>query len=576
MPQYRNMTPAEIAAVEALGSSAEAWPQVRVSDDFTPSQLVQSHLEGAVEIGPGARIVRSCIRNYRIGEGALVEGVTALECRRRSTFGNGVGVATMNECGGRTVKIFDGLTAQTAYLMAVYRHRPKTMAALEAMVDAYAETNASEMGSVGAKSRIVGAKFIREVRIGDNAVVDGSSILENGTVGDGAHIGVDVKAYDFIAAQGAHIDNGSIVERCFVGESCRLDKAFTAAESLFFANSHCENGEAASIFAGPYTVSHHKSSLLIAGMFSIVNAGSGSNQSNHLFKSGAVHQAVHLRGCKFASGAYIMSPALEGAFTMIMGHHSFHHDTSAFPYSYLIEKEGRTVLMPGANLTSYGAVRDIEKWPARDRRTYKRDVINFEEYNPYITEAMLKAVDTLHTLADEDPDAPSYVYRKAVIRAAALKRGIGLYNKFVVAALGAMLDRGESTERYDGSGRWLDIAGQYITKRAVEAILDAIDCGELTTPGEVDNRFRVFFVHYDDYAHSWAEQIYASLLGRTPTVADIGDAIAAGRNAHAAMRRTTDADRDRDCSLDMAVSYGLDSDDEAEMRDDYYSVRGLK
>ncbi|WP_298030989.1 DUF4954 family protein [uncultured Alistipes sp.] len=576
MPQYRNMTPAETAAVEALGSSAEAWLQVRVSDDFTPSQLVQSHLEGTVEIGSGARIVRSRIRNYRIGEGALVEGVTALECRRRSTFGNGVGVATMNECGGRTVKIFDGLTAQTAYLMAVYRHRPKTMAALEAMVDAYAEANASEMGSVGAKSRIVGAKFIREVRIGDNAVVDGASLLENGTVGDGAHIGVDVKAYDFIAAQGAHIDNGSIVERCFVGESCRLDKAFTAAESLFFANSHCENGEAASIFAGPYTVSHHKSSLLIAGMFSFFNAGSGSNQSNHLFKSGAVHQAVHLRGCKFASGAYIMSPALEGAFTMIMGHHSFHHDTSVFPYSYLIEKEGRTVLMPGANLTSYGAVRDIEKWPARDRRTHKRDVINFEEYNPYITEAMLKAVDTLHTLAGEDPDAPSYVYRKAVIRAAALKRGIGLYNKFIVAALGAMLDRGESTERYDGSGRWLDIAGQYITKRAVEAILDAVDCGELTTPGEVDNRFRVFFVHYDDYAHSWAEQIYASLLGRTPTVADIGDAIAAGRNAHAAMRRTTDADRDRDCSLDMAVSYGLDSDDEAEMRDDYYSVRGLK
>jgi len=121
-----------------------------------------------------------------------------------------------------------------------------------------------------------------------------------------------------------------------VGESCRLDKGFTAAESLFFANCHCENGEAASIFAGPYTVSHHKSSLLIAGMFSFFNAGSGSNQSNHLFKSGAVHQAVHLRGCKFASGAYIMSPAIEGAFTMVKGNHADHHDTAIFPYSYLM------------------------------------------------------------------------------------------------------------------------------------------------------------------------------------------------------------------------------------------------
>ena len=576
MTPFRKLTSAETAALEALGNSAEDWSKVLVSEDFKPFQLLQSHLEGDVEIAAEARIVRSRVANYRIGTGSLVEGVTALECRRRSAFGNGVGVATMNECGGRTVKIFDRLSAQVAYIMAVYRHRPQTIAALEKMVDAYAEERSSEIGEVGSDCRIVGARFIREVRIGNGVEIDGASILENATLCDGARVGVDVKAYDLIAAEGSVIDNGSIVERCFVGESCRLDKGFTAAESLFFANSHCENGEAASIFAGPYTVSHHKSSLLIAGMFSFFNAGSGSNQSNHLFKSGAVHQSVHLRGCKFASGAYIMSPALEGAFTMIMGHHSYHHDTSAFPYSYLIEKEGRTTLMPGANLTSYGAVRDIEKWPARDRRERKRDVINFEEYNPYITEAMLRAVDTLHTLAEEDPDAPSYVYRKAVIRAAALKRGIGLYNKFVVAALGAMLDRGESAARYDGSGRWLDVAGQYVTKREVEAILDAVDRGELTTPEEVDNRFRVFFVHYDDYAHSWAEGIYASLLGRVPTAAEIGDAIEAGRNAREAMRRTTDADRERDCSLDMAVSYGLDSDDEREVRDDYYSVRGLK
>ena len=163
MPQFRNMTPAEIAAVESLGSSAEAWSQVSVADDFTPFQLLQSHLEGKVVVGSGARIIRSRVCNYHIGEGALVEGVTALECRRRSTFGNGVGVATMNECGGRTVKIYDRLPAQAAYLMAVYRHRPQTMAALEKMVDDYAEARASQTGSVGKGSRIVGARFIREV-----------------------------------------------------------------------------------------------------------------------------------------------------------------------------------------------------------------------------------------------------------------------------------------------------------------------------------------------------------------------------------------------------------------------------
>ena len=61
-----------------------------------------------------------------------------------------------------------------------------------------------------------------------------------------------------------------------------------------------------------------------------------------------------------------------------------------------------------------------------------------------------------------------------------------------------------------------------------------------------------------------------------PTAEEIREAIEAGRNAHAAMRRTTDADRDRDCSLALAVSYGADSEDETEIRADYRAVRGLE
>ena len=576
MATFRTLTAEEISSLEKLGNTAEEWSRIRVSEDFQPSQLLQCRLDGEVEIASGVRMMRSRVCNYRIGEGSVIEGVTSLECRHRSSFGNGVGVATMNECGGRTVKIFDTMSAQVAYVMAVYRHRPQTIAALEHMIDAYTESRSSELGEVGRDCRIAGARFIREVRMGDRVQIDGASALENATLCNDVTIGVDVKAYDLIAAEGALIGNGTIVERCFVGESCILDKGFTAAESLFFANSHCENGEAASIFAGPYTVSHHKSSLLIAGMFSFFNAGSGSNQSNHLFKSGAVHQSVHLRGCKFASSAYIMSPALEGAFTMIMGHHSYHHDTSAFPYSYLIEKEGRSHLMPGANLTSYGAVRDVEKWPARDRRKVRRDVIDFEEYNPYVMGAMLDAVNILHTLQEQDPDVEVYTYNKTLIRAASLQRGLKLYNKAIVAALGAMLDRGESNPRYDGSGRWIDAAGQYMTRRAMEQILDEVDDGRLTDLAAIDNRFRVFDVHYDDYAHSWAVSVYAAMLGHMPDINELNEAIQAGRNAHAAMRRTTDADRDRDCSLDMAVSYGLDCDNEEDRRRDYYAVRGLK
>ena len=353
MTEYRKPTPAEIEALTAAGNSAENWDAIEVAQNFTPAQLSGCRLEGRVQIGRGARLRRCTIRNYRIGEEALIEGVTALECRRESSFGNGVRVAAINENGGRTVRIYDRLTAQTAYILAVYRYRPEAVEAIERMIERYAAERRDTLGTVGPHARITGARFIREVNIGEGATIDGASLLENGTVCAGAYVGIDVQARDFIAAEGARIDGGTLLERCFAGECCTLDKHFTAVDSLFFANSHCENGEAVSIFAGPYTVSHHKSSLLIAGMFSFFNAGSGANQSNHLFKSGAVHQSVHLRGCKFGSGTYIMAPAIEGPFTLVLGRHTQHHDTSAFPFSYLVEQDGRSALMPGANLTSY-------------------------------------------------------------------------------------------------------------------------------------------------------------------------------------------------------------------------------
>lgn len=562
----------------ATGTTADDWNEILVAEDFSPSQVACCRFEGRVEIGSRARVVDSTLSRYRIASDAVVESVGRMECRRRSSFGNAVRVAAINENGGRAVAMFDTMSAQTAYIAAVYRHRPDAVQAIERLVDRYAESRADDMGSVGEGARISNVKFIREVRIGRGAAIEGASSLECGTVAAGAYVGVDVKASEFIFDEHSHVGGGAVVERCFVGEACTLDKGFTAVDSLFFAGSHCENGEAASIFAGPYTVSHHKSSLLIAGMFSFFNAGSGSNQSNHLFKSGAVHQSVHLRGCKFASSAYIMSPALEGAFTMILGHHSFHHDTSDFPYSYLIEKDGRSVLMPGANLTSYGAVRDIEKWPARDKRSVGRDLINFEEYNPYVCGGFVRAVNTLHALAEADPDAATYNHKKVIIKSTMLRRGITLYNKAIVASLGAMLAKGVSCPDADGRGRWIDAAGQYVTKRAMEELLDDVERGSVADFAAFDARLRAFAARYDDYAHSYAEELLAGVLGHRPDAQEVADAVASGRNAHGAMRRATDADRDRDCSIEMAVSYGLDADpdDPGQVREDYHAVRGLE
>lgn len=156
-------------------------------------------------------------------------------------------------------------------------------------------------------------------------------------------------ARDFIISSGSRVDGGTIIERCFVGQACHLDHGYSASDSLFFSNCRGENGEACAVFAGPYTVTHHKSTLLIAGMFSFMNAGSGSNQSNHMYKLGPIHQGIVERGAKTTSDSYVLWPAKVGPFSLIVGRHYKHSDTSNLPFSYLIEKT--TPLMCRLRLT---------------------------------------------------------------------------------------------------------------------------------------------------------------------------------------------------------------------------------
>lgn len=573
MNNSRQLSPYEQQLLSQRGCLSEDWNLVLVAEDFSVSQLYNTHFEGRVEIGSRATIYSSKVKNYTIGAGSKIESVTLLECRAESAFGNGVEVATLNENGGRTVKIFASMTAQQAYVATIYRHRKDVISKINSMVDEEAKAHTSAMGHVGENCSIIGARIIREAWIEDGVTIEGASIIENATILNGAHIGVDVKARNFIAAEDSTIDNATTIERCFVGERVILSNGFTAVDSLFFASSHCENGEAASIFAGPYTVSHHKSSLLIAGMFSFFNAGSGSNQSNHLFKCGPVHQGVHLRGCKFGSSAYVMLPAVDGAYTSVMGSHNLHHDSSPFPFSYLLSKDGRSSLIPAANLTSYGYVRDVEKWVKRDKRSVKRDVVSLEEYNPYIAGSVIKAINTLNELEDKHPDVDQHVFNKLIIKSSHLKRGVTLYNKAIVAALGAMLSKGETSasSTNEGTGEWFDVGGQYITKSRVEQILTGIESGEIESLEAIDKAFKEFEAGYNDHAYRWALSILSELLARTPSAEDIASTIESSERTHNELRAQAERDRRKDFGADMMISYGLDHPEE--QRADFDIVR---
>lgn len=563
----RQLDTAQIEALKLQGNSAEDWNNILVGANFSTLNIHNCHFGGCVEIEGEVVLRNSTISNYHICHGAKVISVTSLECRHYTTFGNGVEVYAVNDNEGRSVAIHTALTAQTAYIEAMYRHRKDLICALKSQTEEYAKLVGSTMGNIGRNSQILGAKFIREVNVGNNVTIDGASLLENGTLLDGAHIGVDVIATDFIAAENSTIDRGTTVGHCFVGENVVLSNNFSAHHSLFFAGSQLENGEASAIFAGPYTVSFHKSSLLIAGLFSFFNAGSGTNQSNHLFKSGAIHQSVHRRGCKFASNGYVMSPAAEGEFTLVMGRHTKHHDTQLFPFSYLLERGGISTLLPGYGLRSYGTVRDVTKWPQRDKRTVKRDNINYEEFNPLLAYKAIKAIETLNTLLEQQGDGEVLHYNNTQIKPAMAKRGIALYELYITAAIGQMLQDGEAKPTF---GAWADVAGQFVACQYLETLL-----GNFTTTENLVAQLNDFAHNYTNHAHGWAMGALARRLGKTPTTEEVEKAVNDGKEALNTLRKMTDADRDSEFGLAMRVGYGVDSNEQQTIDADFSAVHGL-
>ncbi len=367
-------------------------------------------------IGDNVRIanIGSSISNCTIGENVVIEDVASFTADPDALCGNGVEIDVVNEAGGRSAILYDDLSSQTAFLQAILKHN-KVFTANLALLIRKKITERSSAVSVGAHSRILHCGTIKNVTIGEHANIHGAQFLENGTVlscrEHPAEVGEAVQARSFIIAEGARIDSGAILEKVFIGQGAKIGKQFSAENSLFFANCEGFHGEAVSLFAGPYTVTHHKSTLLIAGLFSFYNAGSGTNQSNHMYKLGPVHQGIFERGCKTGSFSYILLESHIGAFSVVIGKHYTNINTPHLPFSYIHEEDGTSKCIPGMNLFAVGTVRDGEKWPKRDNRKapVKRDLIIFDVFSPYTVEKMRRGRDELLALSESTTKEKAFV-----------------------------------------------------------------------------------------------------------------------------------------------------------------------
>jgi hypothetical protein len=626
---FRSLSEEQISQLISQGCTCEDWSKVQVAESFKAVTVKSAHFSGEIKLGVfekqvsffggvtrpagiseamihnctiGNNVyinrVRNYIANYHIEDDVVIDNVELLATKGNSSFGNGVEVAVVNEAGGREIPIYDNLSAHVAYVIAFYRHKPKVIDKLRNMISDYTASVACSMGFIGKGARLINCRMIKNVKVGPASVIEGVSKLDNGSVNscldDPVYIGPGVFAEDFIVCSGSKITDGTIIYKCFIGQGTVLSRQYSAENSVFFANCGGFHGEACAIFAGPYTVTHHKSTLLIAGLFSFLNAGSGTNQSNHMYKLGPVHQGIVERGSKTASDSYVLWPAKVGAFTVVMGRHYRNSDTSDLPFSYLIEHEDESILVPGVNLRSVGTVRDARKWPKRDRRKDPRklDYINFKLLSPYTIQKMINGRDLLRKLKDTSGETSEYfTYHSVKIKNSSLDRGVKLYQMGIDKFLGNCLIKRLEEKHFEnpdeliavlksktsiGPGKWVDLAGLLAPEEAVEKMLFDIEGLSISSLEHVADGFRDMHEYYPEYEWAWATDILQTQRGKTieeMTADDIIEITAKWKKAVVELDNMLYADVKKEFAATAQTGYGLDGSLE-EKHVDFAQVRG--
>ena len=558
MNDYRPLTSEEIEVLRSNDCWAEDWTSINVSEDFKPNFMHRVMLYGEVNIGAfnknvevsqsfvkhsginnatlrNATIGDDClienvgnfINNYNIGDDCYISNISTMETTEGATYGEGNLVSVLNEVGEGNVILFSDLNSQLAAFMVKHFSDKELKEKIRQLIKTDIDNKMPERGQIGNNVKIVNTKEITNCVINDFCEVNGASRLSDctllGSIHGNVYIGTGVIAENSIIAEGSSVINSVKIQDCFIGETCQLSNGFTASASVFFANSYMSNGEACAAFCGPFTASHHKSSLLIGGMFSFYNAGSATNFSNHAYKMGPMHWGILERGSKTASGAYLLMPATLGTYSVCFGKLMHHPDTRNLPFAYLIADGDKMFLIPGRNITTVGLYRDIKKWPKRDLRApeNRKSIVNLDWLSPFSVGEVLKGKKILENLREVTGDNVSqYLYHEYIIPATSLHKGIKYYDIALRIYMGAVLKRvlkrdpsitPPSTQI--GLGDWDDLSGLLLPISEEERIINDLKDGNIETIQELIERFENIDANYREYQWTWTYKMICDYYG---------------------------------------------------------------
>ena len=439
---YRQLTAYEIETLVRNRNNSSNWNDILVSDPFNPELVQNCKFFGLIRIGRleawylefhnlrrpvglyNSTIVSCdlgdnvCVDNtnylshYIIGNDVMIVNTNELTTTDYAKFGNGIlkegeaesiriWLEVCNENGGRSIIPFNGMLPGDAWLWSRFRDNDALQARLKEFTAKKFDNRRGYYGKIGDRTVIKNCKIIKDVWIGSDAYLKGANKLKNLTINSSAEaksqIGEGCELVNGIIGYGCRIFYGVKAVRFVMASHSQLKYGARLINSYLGNNATISCCEVLNSLIFPAHEQHHNNSFLCAALVmgqSNMAAGAtiGSNHNSRSpdgeiiagrgFWPGLCVSLKH--NSRFASFAILAKGDYPAELDIPIPFSLISNDAS----------KDELVVMPAYWFlhNMYALARNAWKYPDRDKRIRKRQLLEFDFLAPDTIQEMTRAL----------------------------------------------------------------------------------------------------------------------------------------------------------------------------------------
>ncbi len=451
---YRPLAPREISILEANLNEAENWKDVWVKEGFNPYLVKNCRFFGINRIG----ILESCylefknlrmpvglynstliscdfgdnvaidrvnlLSHYQIGNEVMILQVNELATTSTAKFGNGIvkkgeeeririWMELGNENGGRKVIPFVGMKPADAFLWTQDRDDTLLQSKYKEMTIQEFSSKRGFYGQIGDRTVIKNTGIIKDVNMGTDTYIKGANKLKNLTIISNAEASTQI-------GEGCEIVNGIIHEGCRIFYGVKAVRFILAAHSqlkygarlinsFLGSNSTISCCEVLNALIFPAHEQHHNNSFLCAAIVKgQSNMAAGATLGSNHNSRGADGELQAGRGFWPGLSVALKHNSKFASFNLISKGNYPGEIQNPLPFSLIgnDDKEGGLLIIAGYwfQYNMYALARNAWKFAARDQRTDKDMLLEFDFLAPDTVSEILQAIKLLEKWVSESLD----------------------------------------------------------------------------------------------------------------------------------------------------------------------------